>query len=50
MEMSRDLFEELYEDIGPLLVKLYICLAITRFSKALCSNYIIMFTEAARPR
>lgn len=50
MEMYRDLFEELYEDIGALRVKLYICLAITRFSKALCSNYIIMFTEAARPR
>lgn len=50
MEMYGDLLEELYEDIGPLLVKLYICLAITRFSKALCSNYIIMFTEAARPR
>ena len=50
MEMYRDLFEELYEDIRPLLVKLYICLAITPFSKALCSNYIIMFTEAARPR
>ena len=50
MEMSRDLLEELYEDIGPLLVKLYICLAITQFSKTLCSNYIIMFTEAARPR
>ena len=48
--MYGDLFEELYEDIGPLLVKLYICLAITRFSKALCSKYIIMFTEAARPR
>ena len=50
MEMNGDLSKELYEDIGPLLVKLYICLAITRFSKALCSNYIIMFTEAARPR
>ena len=48
--MYGDLLEELYEDIGPLLVKLYICLAKTRFSKALCSNYMIMFTDAVRPR